>query len=82
MSLTEELTKRREAARKFIPPEKLAIMDRCTEDLARSGIIQSALKQGDTAPAFVLPNATGTMVSLTELLERGPVVLSFYRGGW
>lgn len=29
-----------------------------------------------------MPNATGQIVSLAEVLTRGPVVLSFYRGGW
>lgn len=37
---------------------------------------------GDTAPEFRLPNVQGGHTSLSELLKRGPVVLSFYRGGW
>ena len=82
MSLTEELTKQREASRKFIPPEKLAVMDHATEDLVRSGITDSCLKEGDTAPNFTLPNAVGKPVSLDGILMKGPVVLSFYRGGW
>ncbi len=82
MSLTEDLAKRREGARKYIPSDKLAVMDRATDDLIRSGITDSCLKEGDTAPDFLLPNAKGEHVSLTERLKRGPVVLSFYRGGW
>ena len=82
MSLTEQLNQRREAARKHIPPDKLTVMDRATDDLERSGITESCLKEGDTAPDFVLPNAVGEWVSLTKLVKEGPVVLSFYRGGW
>jgi hypothetical protein len=82
MSLTDKLTKQREVSRKFIPPEKLEVMDHATEDLVRSGIIDSSLKEGDTAPNFTLPNAVGKPVSLEEILKKGPVVLSFYRGGW
>ncbi len=82
MSLTEDLAARRKAAREKIPSDKLAIMDRATEDLCKSGIIDSALKEGDTAPDFVLPNALGKSVPLADLLKKGPVVLSFYRGGW
>ncbi len=82
MSLREELDKRRESSRKHIPPEKLAVMDRSTDELARSGIAESCLKEGDAAPDFVLPNAAGAAVSLGEFLNRGPVVLCFYRGGW
>jgi peroxiredoxin len=37
---------------------------------------------GDRAPGFVLPNARGEPVELASLLARGPVVVSFYRGGW
>lgn len=37
---------------------------------------------GTTAPDFHLPDAKGNGVSLSEVLEQGPVVLSFYRGSW
>lgn len=37
---------------------------------------------GDTAPDFVLPNAHNEARRLSTMLEQGPVVLSFYRGGW
>ncbi len=82
MSLTEQLETRRAISRKFIPPDKMAVMDRCTEDLARSGISTSCLKEGDTVSDFVLSNAAGEAVSLKEILRRGPAILSFYRGGW
>ena len=82
MSLTEELARRRASSRQHIPSAKLAIMDRATDELVRSGIAESCLKEGDIAPDFVLPNAAGAPVSFAEVLNRGPVVLSFYRGGW
>jgi hypothetical protein len=82
MSLTEELETRRAVARRHIPPDKLAVMDRSTEDLAQSGITESCLGEGDKAPDFVLTNGQGQPVSLRELLKKGPVVLAFYRGGW
>jgi hypothetical protein len=37
---------------------------------------------GETAPDFVLPDATGKEVNLYKALADGPVVLSFYRGSW
>jgi hypothetical protein len=82
MTLTQDLTKRRDASRELIPPDKLAVMHRATADLERSGITDSSLKAGDTAPDFVLPNALGASVSLSAMLKKGPVVLSFYRGAW
>lgn len=36
------------------------------------------LKTGDTAPDFTLPDQHGTLVSLRDLLSRGPVLLYFY----
>ena len=82
MSLAEDLTRVREESKGQIPADQYEVMIRATENLAKSGIIESALKQGDIAPEFVLPNAMGANVSLSELLKKGPVVLSFYRGGW
>jgi peroxiredoxin len=40
------------------------------------------LKVGDKAPPFSLPNARGERVFLYEMLQKGPVVLVFYRGEW
>ncbi|CDF79356.1 alkyl hydroperoxide reductase [Formosa agariphila KMM 3901] len=42
----------------------------------------NAIKVGEKAPKFKLPNARGKSVSLDNLLENGPVVISFYRGDW
>ena len=36
------------------------------------------MKAGDTAPDFTIPREDGTLVSLYEVLEKGPVVLYFY----
>ncbi len=40
------------------------------------------LRKGDKAPLFELPNAAGHIVKLSDLLNGGPVVLTFYRGTW
>jgi peroxiredoxin len=37
---------------------------------------------GQPAPAFELPNQDGGAVSSAGLLARGPLVVSFFRGGW
>lgn len=50
--------------------------------VATSDILQSAINIGDEAPNFTLKNATGISVTLKEELEKGPVVLTWYRGGW
>ncbi len=47
-----------------------------------SGAAQRAPKTGDTAPVFSLPDADGHLVSSADLLKKGPLVVSFYRGVW
>jgi len=47
-----------------------------------AGIVEHAKEVGDLAPDFSLRNAKGEMVRLSDLLAKGPVVLTWYRGGW
>ncbi|MFM9889438.1 MAG: peroxiredoxin-like family protein [Rickettsiales bacterium] len=82
MSLNTELEQfKTEFLMKF-PAEKAAIMARADEELAATQIEQSALKTGDKAPEFTLPDATGKLVSLSAVLKNGPTIVVFYRGGW
>jgi peroxiredoxin len=62
--------------------ERLAAMERATAELVESGQAQRAKKAGDTAPLFTLNDPEGHPVSSRELLARGPLVISFYRGVW
>ena len=64
------------------PKERVTTFQRGIDQLRASGILEKALKVGDAAPDFTLPNAEGQMVGLAALLEKGPVVLTWYRGGW
>jgi peroxiredoxin len=65
-------------------PAGASIPDRFAEHQARlAGMsLPEALGVGDRAPDFELRNALGDEVRLSELLARGPVVLTFYRGAW
>lgn len=63
-------------------PEKLEAYLTAIQNLVDSGILEQTLGLNDEAPAFELPNATGETIVLDELLESGPVILTFYRGGW
>jgi peroxiredoxin len=79
---TQELSDMREHLRTSTPAERLEANTSLIEDLVASGIRSSALKVGDPVEDFVLPDARGKAVALHDLLSRGPVVISFYRGGW
>jgi peroxiredoxin len=50
--------------------------------LVQAGASEQALKEGEQAPDFTLPDAAGNAVTLSELLKQGPVVVTFYRGAW
>lgn len=52
------------------------------EELNVSGMTATALNVGDKAPDFELNNALGNPVKLASLLENGPVIITWYRGGW
>ena len=43
---------------------------------------KDAIKVGQKAPDFKLPNAEGKYISLKNHLEKGPVIITFYRGDW
>jgi peroxiredoxin len=62
--------------------ERLALMERATRELIESGQAQRAKKAGDRAPEFSLQDPAGNPVSSRDLLAKGPLVLSFYRGVW
>ena len=80
---TDELLKFRDRNRTVdIPSDKLVVMDKATADLVASGLSKGALKAGDRMPDFTLNDAHGEPVRLKDLLELGPVIISFYRGGW
>jgi peroxiredoxin len=84
MSLKEKLDALRadkEEGRIF-PPDVVAQMHKSTAELVASGQAERALKAGDPAPSFVLPDANGALVSSQDLLATGPLVLTFYRGVW
>ncbi|HEY0207430.1 MAG TPA: peroxiredoxin-like family protein [Acetobacteraceae bacterium] len=82
MSLQEKLDAFRDAFQKRQPPEVVETMRRATADLIASGQAGRALKAGDAAPTFSLPDEEGRPVSLRELLAKGTLVLTFYRGTW
>jgi AhpC/TSA family len=64
------------------PKALIEIFHRATEELRRSGLAERALKIGDRAPVFTLRNQDGNPISSAELLAKGPLVITFFRGHW
>ena len=82
MSLQPQLDALTAQLRSLVPAERLATVDRAAEELARSGLADRALKAGDTAPSFELPDGDGMLWRSEDLLRRGPLAIVFYRGRW
>ncbi|CAM3600128.1 redoxin domain-containing protein [Flavobacterium gelidilacus] len=71
----EEFEKKASEEKKQIYADGLA-------DVKNSGILERALNVGDKAPNFTLKNALNKSVYLYDELKNGPVILTWYRGGW
>ena len=57
-------------------------VDRMIDRLERQGAGETAPKPGQPMPPFLLPDETGSLVSLGQLTAKGPVAISFHRGHW
>ena len=82
MSLTTALKKLADGSAQRHPGAAQDTMKQAIDALKATPIIKQALKSGDRLPNISLPNATGTEVSLQELLKTSRLVITFYRGGW
>lgn len=82
MTLQAQIQEMQQEFIKQVPKESLKVLQKTTEELVASGIAEKSLKKGDSIPDFSLPGAKGEMVSSKALLEKGPLVINFYRGGW
>lgn len=81
-TLQERLDGMRAQLRARLDPRSKAIMDRATATLQASGIMDRVPRSGHAVPPFELVDTNGALVSSDRLLERGPLIISFYRGLW
>lgn len=82
MDLKTQLDKLSAEMKSKIPDHAGAVMTLSLSELKSSGLENTSLKKGAKCPEFSLPNSQGKLISVTNLLQQGPVVLVFYRGGW
>lgn len=81
-SLRAVYAERKQLIAKCVPEEIQAIHTRAIDELRQSGIAERALGPGDWVQGFELPDHTEKMVRSSELLEKGRLVLCFFRGRW
>jgi peroxiredoxin len=80
-SLSDRLDSLANAVRTLSPPFADAV-DRLVTRLQQSGVGESAPKVEEPMPPFHLPDEAGHIVSLDQLLTKGPVAVTFHRGHW
>jgi hypothetical protein len=64
------------------PRDAVEKMHRATAELKSSGIEELTLKVGDRAPSFTLFNQDHVQVASADILRKGLLVVSFFRGHW
>lgn len=74
-------THRKTSTAKFTEERNIITADGIAS-VIQAGVLENALSLGDKAPNFTLKNALNQPVSLYDELKNGPVVLTWYRGGW
>jgi peroxiredoxin len=82
MSLKAQLDACQRAFEANALPSVVAALESSVAELVQTGLVRQALKAGEVAPMFRLRSSTGDFVSLSEVLDRGPAVISFFRGVW
>jgi len=80
-SLAERLQAFAEAVRDLGPIFQSSVDDLVTR-LRAHEVGEAAPKPGNKMPDFVLPDERGQLVSLDQLLKKGPVAVTFHRGHW
>lgn len=82
MSLAQELATFKESFVTRVPADRSQTIQRFIDQSRDEHAAANALRAGASAPDFALPNQTGDSVRLSTLLQRGPAIVVFYRGGW
>jgi len=82
MSLEQELAAFKAEFSRTAPAGRAALYEAKIEELRADFALERAVTVDEIAPDFALPDAVGKSIVLKDLLRAGPVVLTFYRGGW
>lgn len=86
-TLPERLAKLKSEIEAGAPPYNFTkeindTMHRATDELFATGQHTRAKKKGDQAPFFTLVDPDNNPVLLKDMLAKGPLIVTFYRGVW
>lgn len=82
MNLKQILEEHASNASSRYSPEMIERMEAGAKLLQRQDIISNSLKVGNSIPNTVLKSHSGHDVSIDEVANGQPYILTFYRGGW
>ncbi|KAI0836888.1 AhpC-TSA-domain-containing protein [Hypoxylon sp. FL0890] len=57
-------------------------INKARTDFAKTFDVSGAIQPGQKLPEFQLPDSLNKTVSSSDLLSKGPLLITFYRGGW
>lgn len=81
-TLSQQLEEYRAGWMLRVPADRRLAMERHIAHLSETGLGRDAKGVGDQAPEITLPDAHGQPFAVAALLAKGPVIVTFYRGGW
>jgi len=80
--LNQKIRSTIQSFRTQLPAELSALIEQGAGEISALDIIERSRKAGDKAPEFDLENQYGQRRRLTDYLQKGPLVITFYRGAW
>lgn len=82
MKLSAELKAMGQTLAEQLPKDILNSLAEASQRFVEGCKDQQSVTVGMRAPLFTLPDSHGEPVALADVLKKGPVVLSFFRGMW
>ncbi len=80
--LREICAERKELIAKYVPAETQAVHAHAVAELKQKDLAANIFPVGARAPQFELPDHDGKLMSRSDLLAKGRLVLCFIRGRW
>jgi peroxiredoxin len=81
-SLHDIFAERKELIARYVPPETQAVHTRVISELKETRLAKKVLQVGSKVPTIELNDHSGKLVSASDLLSRGRLVVCFFRGRW
>ena len=82
MTTLKQQTQAQVAKTRSVKPEFMQKLDEMMDEARDFQTGAQAIALGAKAPNFSLPNEKNESIQLTELLAKGSVIVTFYRGSW